>query len=434
MAMTADPASERALLAGFRVRTATVARNAAWITLAGIALLTAPHHAITDINNHALIWSLLLAAALGNLLTYFPIFTRVIQESHRDWPFWAWTLLLLSFDAAVVFLSRDAQHQIYLIYIPVLLFAVATLGAWSAAGAIVLSLGTALGAAALGGDLTGDVAVASVTSFIVVAVLGSYFAREQREEMAESAHQRAQAVRHGRDLAAAHDRAIALNNELQETVGKVIKAQEEERRRIGRELHDEAVQMLSAAAVHVGDLQRRIPKRQQHVQEGLAEVHEILTDALWEIRKIIVDLRPSGLDDLGLVPALGTFVRDRLEASGVAVETHLSRTPEPLPPNVETAVFRIAQEAVNNVARHANAHHVAVTFGQQNGAVMLRVDDDGDGFDPAAVHSNGNGEGLGLLGMRERAALLGGTFRLEARPGEGTSIVVSIPVATGAGS
>ncbi len=434
MAMTIESTSERELLAGFRVRTATVARNAAWITLAGIALLTAPHHAITDINGHALIWSLLLAAALGNLLTYFPIFTRVIQESQRDWPFWAWTLLLLSFDAAVVFLSRDVQHQIYLIYIPVLLFAVATLGAWAATGAIALSLGTALGAAAVGGDLTGDVAVASATSFIVVAVLGSYFVREQRAEMAESAHQRAQAVRHGRELADAHDRAIALNNELQETVGKVIKAQEEERRRIGRELHDEAVQMLSAAAVHVGDLQRRIPKRQLHVQTGLAEVHEILTDALWEIRKIIVDLRPSGLDDLGLVPALGTFVRDRLEASGVAVETHLSRAQTPLPPNVETAVFRIAQEAVNNVARHANAHHVAVTFGQQNGTVTLRVDDDGDGFDPAAVHSNGNGEGLGLLGMRERAALLGGTFRLEARPGEGTSIVVSIPVAMGAGA
>ncbi|MBI5285896.1 MAG: sensor histidine kinase [Chloroflexi bacterium] len=422
---------ERELLAGFRLRTAAVARNAAWITMAGIAALTAPHHSPADAGEHWIVWGLLGGAALANLVTYAPAISRMIQESLRAWPFYAWTLLLLLFDTAIVFSANDAQHQVYLIYIPVVLFAVATLEMRAAAAVVLLAIGSALGAIAISEGMSADVAIGSTGSFVVVALLGAYFSSEQRQEIAKSAFQRAKAVQRGEELAVLHERATALNDELQATVGKVIRAQEEERRRIGRELHDEAVQLLSVASVRVGGLEEEVPEEQANLREGLADVRAILVDALWEVRKIIVALRPSDLDDLGLIPAVSAYARNRLTEAGVAVEAHMERPERRLTSDAETAVFRIAQEAVNNIARHAQAQHAVIAFAQRNGNVVLTVQDDGIGFDASHVHTNGNGEGLGLMGMKERAALLGGRFEVASQPGGGTSIRVSIPLPAG---
>jgi len=423
-----EAAGERELLVGFRLRTVAVARNAAWITLAGVAALTTSHHSPRDLGAHWIVWGLLGAAALGNLGTYLPFFSRWIQRSRRGWPFYAWTLLLLLFDAAVVFSSHDAQHQVYVIYIPALLFATATLDMRAAAGAVLLAIGTALAAIAWSEGLSADLAIGSSTSFVAASLLGAYFAREQRDEIVEAAYQRSEAVRRGQELMVLHERTKALNEELRATVGKVIRAQEEERGRIGRELHDEAVQLLSAAAVRVGEIEERVPAQQRCTREGLSGLRDILTDALREIRKVIAALRPSDLDDLGLVPALSAYARNRLTEAGVAVESHLERPARRLSPDAETTVFRIAQEAMNNIVRHAQAQHAIVSFAQRDGSVVLSVQDDGLGFDPARVHPNGHGDGLGLLGMKERAALLGGQFELVSRPGAGTSVRVSIPV------
>jgi signal transduction histidine kinase len=421
-------AGERELLVGFRLRTVAVARNVAWITLAGVAALTMPHHSPEDVGADWQVWGLLAAAAVGNLGTYMPFFSRWIQRSGRGRPFYAWTLLLLLFDAAVVFSSHDAQHQVYVIYIPALLFATATLDMRAAAGAVLLAIGTALAGIAGSEGLSADLAIGSSSSFVAVSLLGAYFAREQRGEIVEAAYQKSQAVRRGQELMRLHERTKALNEELQATVGKVIRAQEEERRRIGRELHDEAVQLLSAAAVRVGQIEERVPADQRFTREGLSGLRDILTDALWEIRKIIAALRPSDLDDLGLIPALSAYARNRLTEAGIEVEAHLERPARRLSLDAETTVFRIAQEAVNNIVRHAQARHAIVTFAQRNGSAVLSVQDDGLGFDPASVHANGHGDGLGLLGMKERAALLGGQFELVSRPGAGTSVRVSIPV------
>jgi signal transduction histidine kinase len=418
-------------MAGFRLRTAAIARNAAWITLAGVAALTVPHHSPRDLGAQGFLWALLGAAALVNLGTYLPSFSRFIQQSGRGWPFYAWTPLLLLFDAAVVFLSHDAQHQVYLIYIPVLLFAVTTLETRAAVGAVLLAIASVLVAIAFSQGLSSDDAIGSSLSFVVVSLLGAYFSREQRNEIAEAAHQKREAVRRGEELAVLHERAAALNDELQATVGKVIRAQEDERRRIGRELHDEAVQLLSAAAVRVGELEEHVSQEQESVREGLSELRGILTGALWEIRKIIVALRPSDLDDLGLIPALSAYARNRLGEAGVAVQARLERPAQRLTLDAETAVFRIAQEAVNNVARHSQAQHAIVAFAQRNGSVVLSVQDDGIGFDPEHVHTNGHGEGLGLMGMKERAALLGGRLELVSTPGAGTTVRAVIPVITG---
>lgn len=429
-----ETAGERELLVGFRLRTAAVARNAAWITLVGVAALTISHHSPADLGAHWVVWGLIGAAALGNLGTYLSLVSRLIQESPRGWPFYAWTLLLLFFDAAIVFLSHDAQHQIYVIYIPVLLFATATLEMRAAAGAVLLAIGTALAAIAWSEGLSADVAIGSSSSFLVVSLLGAYFSGEQRNEIVESSYQKAEAVRRGQELAVLHERASALNEELQATVGKVIRAQEEERRRIGRELHDEALQLLSAAAVRVGGMEEDVPEEQEHLREDLSDVRGILTDALWEVRKIIVALRPSDLDDLGLIPALSAYARNRLGEAGVAVEAHLERPAKRLPLDTETTVFRIAQEAVNNIARHAQAQHAIIAFEQRNGTIVLNVLDDGIGFDPVQVQVNGHGEGLGLMGMKERAALLNGKLEVVSGPGLGTTVRVVIPVAGGSGT
>src|SRR3989304_685144 len=111
IAQTSGAANEGEFLVGLRVRTAAVARNAAWITLAGIAALTIPHHSLSELDTHVLVWALLGVAALGNLFTYTSAFGRLVQEARRGWPFYAWTLLLILFDAAVVLPSHEPQQE-----------------------------------------------------------------------------------------------------------------------------------------------------------------------------------------------------------------------------------------------------------------------------------------------------------------------------------
>lgn len=425
-AYSSEIASEHELLAGFRLRTASVARNAAWITLAGIAALTAPHHRPSELDSHAIVWLLLGLAAVGNLSTYLPVFSRIVREARTAWPLLTWTLLLLLFDAAVVFFSRDTQHGVYLIYIPVLLFASATLDLRAAAGALLIAAGGVTGATALNGQLSTDAIVGSVSSFVVVSILGAYLAREHRSEISETARQKERALERGRELAALNERTLALNDELQLTVTKVIGAQEQERHRIGRELHDEAVQLISTAVVHLGDIEQRVAS-QSDVGDSLTQLRDLLTDTLWEIRKIIADLRPTDLDDLGLVPALSAYVRSRLNDASIAFEIHTHRPPVRMPPQVETAIFRIAQEAVNNVVRHSGATHASVTLDQQASLVQLRVEDNGVGFDSNRPR-NGHDSSFGLLGMKERAALLGGMFAISGRPGGGTVVEATVPL------
>lgn len=416
------------LLAGFRLRTASVARNAAWITLAGIAALAMPRHPPSELGVRSVVWVLLALAAAANLATYAPAFNRLVSRARGPWPFYVWTGLLLAFDAAVIAASGDASHQIYLIYVPALLFAVATLEPWAHTAALATAIGSSAGALAFSGSLTTDSLVGSATTFAVVWLVGGYLSRAQREEILESARHAREALLRGKELAELHERAVALAAELRATVAKVITAQEEERRRIGRELHDEAVQLISTATMRVGDIERRTPGQLVDLRRSLGELRELLTDALWEIRKIIVDLRPSDLDDLGLAPAVAAHARSHLEAAGIAVEMRLPRKLERLSPEIETAVFRIAQEAVHNIARHAHARKAVVALERRNGDLVLQVEDDGRGFEPAALKRADQRGGLGLTGMRERAALLGGILEVQSRPGAGTLVRAVIPI------
>lgn len=209
---------------------------------------------------------------------------------------------------------------------------------------------------------------------------------------------------------------------------KVIRAQEDERKRIARELHDETGQSLTALAVRLDVAQRAAADTP--AGPAVAEARVLASRSLDEIHRLMHDLRPSVLDDLGLCAGLRWFADRRLARHGVSVRFEVSSLPDRLPPELETALFRAAQEALTNIERHARAEHVLVQCSMQEGALTLEIEDDGEGFEPAAmVPQPGDARGLGLLGMRERVELFGGTVTIDSAPGSGTRVVISVPAA-----
>ncbi len=203
-----------------------------------------------------------------------------------------------------------------------------------------------------------------------------------------------------------------------ELVRKLVTSQEDERARIARDLHDQIGQQLTALRL---TLERLADERGS--DEQLTRAVALAKNIDSELGFIAWELRPAVLDDLGLAAALPRFVKDWSEHYGVAAEYRGSgfQTGH-LPGEAEVAFYRIAQEALNNVAKHAHASRVDVMLESRDGSIMLVVEDDGVGFDPAAIA--GDGRGIGLVGMRERAALIGASLQIESAPGDGTSIYV----------
>lgn len=211
-------------------------------------------------------------------------------------------------------------------------------------------------------------------------------------------------------------------------LAQVITAQEDERKRIARELHDETSQALTSLLVRLRALQER--EERPAVRAGLEELRGLSSQTLDAVRSLAVQLRPSVLDDLGLVPAVERLLGDfqRTHAIPITFETNLRSSPR-LPPPVETALYRIAQEALTNVARHAQATAAGVILEATRDAATLIVEDDGRGFDPARLAGPGDDQrSLGLFGMRERATLLGGSLTIESAPGSGTTVFIEVPL------
>lgn len=216
---------------------------------------------------------------------------------------------------------------------------------------------------------------------------------------------------------------------VQRLLRRAINAQEEERARLARELHDDIGQMLTAVQLNLDHLST-LPLSNAAAHEGqLARTRELTDRALADLRRIIAAVRPGILSELGLLPAL-EWVADRtLRHAGLSVTIEGNLHDGRLPDEVETLLFRIAQEAMGNVARHSQAEQLRVDVQQQDGSVTMTIADDGRGFDPSAVHSREDiAGGLGLAGMVERAALVGGQVAVESAPGEGTTIRVVVPV------
>ncbi|BDG60047.1 histidine kinase [Caldinitratiruptor microaerophilus] len=205
-----------------------------------------------------------------------------------------------------------------------------------------------------------------------------------------------------------------------ELLDRVIAAQEEERRRIARELHDETGQSLTSLIVGLKALEEAHPE----ARDTAAELRRQAAATLDEIHTLILALRPRALDELGLVPALRRFVSDFSQKHGIRVDFQTLGDDLRLPARVETCLYRIVQEALTNVARHARARAVSVVIDVWPHQVSAVIEDDGVGFDPNQV----GGGRLGLAGMRERAALFGGQLRVESSPGGGTTVAVKIPL------
>lgn len=217
--------------------------------------------------------------------------------------------------------------------------------------------------------------------------------------------------------------------QLHSLSARVISVQEEERRRIARELHDETSQALTTLIINLDMAEQSLPDELAQTREALRATRRLASQTLEEVRKLVYNLRPTALDDLGLIPALCWYARNHLERLGVQVRLEAQGCTERLSPQVETAIFRIAQEAMSNIARHAQARNARVSLGMKDSQVSLLVEDDGRGFDVArALRSDEEERRLGLFGIEERVALLGGRFTLESQPGHGTRLSVQVPL------
>ncbi len=231
---------------------------------------------------------------------------------------------------------------------------------------------------------------------------------------------------------------------LQDLVGKILVAQEEERRRVAYEVHDSLAQVAAAAHQHLQAFTQYHPPQSEEGREDLTRVSELVRQTVGEARRIIANLRPTALDDFGLKSAVRLHL-DALRAEGWRIEYEETLGDERLPAATETAIFRVMQEALNNVGKHAGTNRVDLSLERrpagtsasegERGSIRLTVRDYGRGFVPeessAPGAPGGPGERVGLTGMRERVALLGGDFRVASRPGAGTTIVAEIPLLAG---
>ncbi len=210
---------------------------------------------------------------------------------------------------------------------------------------------------------------------------------------------------------------------------QLINSQERERQRIARELHDETGQKLTALAMGLAAMETSLESGDTAAAGRLAHHLRTMSDqAVVELRRIMSDLRPALLDDLGLIPALRSLVQQfAVQHPEIQIALTADRQMPRLTSECETVLYRVAQEALNNIGRHAQATRVTVTLEQQADVVRLEVDDNGVGFVPEAVSPHPSGRGLGLAGMRERVMLVGGRWELHSAAGQGTRVVVELP-------
>jgi len=208
---------------------------------------------------------------------------------------------------------------------------------------------------------------------------------------------------------------------------QILHAQEQERKRIARELHDETSQLLTSLLIGLKMLEEATPD--ETVSSRVGDIRALAHQTLRAVRNLSIDLRPSALDDLGLLPALRWYIKEYQQKCGIEVDFGASGMKERLPAEMETALYRIIQESLTNTAKHARATQVIITLAEEDGAIHARICDNGRGFDAQAVlRTPWQDRGLGLAGMTERASLLNGTVEVHSTPSSGTRIDVTIPV------
>jgi signal transduction histidine kinase len=212
--------------------------------------------------------------------------------------------------------------------------------------------------------------------------------------------------------------AVELSERVErDALRRIVGAQELERQRLARELHDETGQALTSILLGLKQLEGADPA-------SVTALRELVVDTLRDVRRLAVELRPKVLDDFGLVPALERLTEGFAEQTGIAVDLEAASVKERLPEEVETAIYRIVQESLTNVVKHAHAHRVTVLLARADAKIKVVIEDDGTGFAPERARS----DGIGLIGMRERIQLLDGTLTVESSERSGTTVAVEVPV------
>jgi signal transduction histidine kinase len=257
-------------------------------------------------------------------------------------------------------------------------------------------------------------AAAAVVVMISVIRFMRSFEVERRQQLAELQAARLREA----------ERRQALRGEL---LMRVVQAQEAERQRIARELHDETGQALTAIGMGLRGVESGLASPDSKSSQNLRHLQELTDRALNELQRLIAGLRPAHLDDLGLPAALRWYAGETQARAPLEVEVEIVGEERPLPALLTIGLFRAAQEALSNVVRHASARRAQVRLHYEAAQARLEVQDDGIGFDAAAVEANPERPAWGLMGMQERVALMGGQFRISSQRGHGTLIEIRVP-------
>lgn len=265
--------------------------------------------------------------------------------------------------------------------------------------------------------------------------------RMQRDELDRAMRNLAATVKKAEDLVSQVGLAMEyLRGNLKDLTGqldsmqqrqllglRVIKAQEEERRRVARDIHDGPAQTLANVVLRAEICEKYLDNDLEQVRIELRQLKDVVRNSLKDIRKVIYDLRPMTLDDLGLIPTLRRYINDLKEQPNLFIDFSVTGRERRLPSHLEVGIFRIVQEALNNVMKHARAHAVQVRLEFADKIVGVQVRDDGKGFNVEEAMRR-EGDHYGLLSMRERVDLLQGHWQLESTPGRGTKVTLRVPI------
>ena len=264
-------------------------------------------------------------------------------------------------------------------------------------------------------------------------------AQDEVGQLAESLEAMRQRLRAAYEAVEKTNRELEIRvSERTERLGQVLRqtisAQEDERRRLARELHDETAQTIAALSIALDRARDALDGGGPEAISQIGQAKQLSSRLLAETRRLILGLRPTVLDDLGLLPAIRWYAESYLGDTGIDVRMEASEPAQRLPGHIEVALFRIAQEALANVAKHSQARHVDVRLAHDEHEITVTVADDGRGFDVVhALGRAGPAESVGLLGMQERARLLGGRLEIRSRDGGGTIVRVEVPLSDEAG-
>lgn len=209
---------------------------------------------------------------------------------------------------------------------------------------------------------------------------------------------------------------------------QLLSAQEDERKKISRELHDVIAQTLTTINVRLASLKKEAALKTKGLERSIARTQELVKHSVDIVHRFARELRPTVLDDLGLIPALHTFMKSFKEQTGIQVSLSAFAAVEQINGDKRTVLYRVAQEALTNVARHSQASHAEVKIQKLNDVVCMKIKDNGKGFQEERVLRAKRGKRLGLLGMRERLDMVGGKFSVTSAPGKGTTVLAQIPL------